>query len=218
MPTIQHCINNTFNSSIGETPFYALFSYDSSSSSFTPPKLSYAEDELTQHMKRIAQIRQHCRNQLLKAQTYYTDYTNNKRKPKNIKIGMRVYAKIDKHRQLPKNKLDLPISGPLKVISQKGKAWNLQELSTNKNYLVHPDYIVLGPSVVINEKPKITPSQEESSDDNNDPVTISHGKQIIHVNPHSSDENQPIYDNTEPKTNPEPPQKRMQPPRACKQS
>ena len=88
---------------------------------------------------------------MLKAQTYYTDCTNNKRKPKDIKIGMRVCAKIDKHCQLPKNKLDLPVSGPFKVISQKGKAWKLQELSTNKNYIVHPDYIVLEPSVLINK-------------------------------------------------------------------
>ena len=64
--------------------------------------------------------RQHCRNHLLKVQTYYTNYTSNKRKPKDIKINLRVYAKIDKHRQLPKNKLDLPVSGPFKVISQKG--------------------------------------------------------------------------------------------------
>ena len=138
LPTIQNCINNTFNSSIEETPFHALISYDSSSSSFTPPKLSYAEDELTQHMQRTAQIRQHCRNHLLKAQTYYTDYTNNKRKPKDIKIGMRVYAKTDKHRQLPKNKLDLPVSGPFTVISQKGNTGKLQELFTNQNYIVLP--------------------------------------------------------------------------------
>ena len=117
LPTIQHCINDTFNSSIGETPFYALFSYDSSSSTLSPPKLNYAEDELTQHLQRIAQIGQHCREHLLKAQAQYTDYTNSNRKTKNIQIGSRVYAKIDKHRHTPKNKLDLPISAPFKAIA-----------------------------------------------------------------------------------------------------
>ena len=55
-------------------------------------------NELTQHTQRTPEIRQHFRNHLLKAQTYYTDYTNNKRKHKDIKIGLLVYAKIDKHR------------------------------------------------------------------------------------------------------------------------
>ena len=161
LPAIQPCVNNTFNSSIGETPFYALFSYDSSSSSFTPPELSYAVEELAQHMQRTAQIRQHCRSHLLKAQTYYTDYTNNKRRPKDIKIGLRVYAKIDKHHQVPKNKLDLPVSEPFKVISQRRKSWKFQELSTNKNYIVHPDNTVLEPSVVISKKSKLTKSRRK---------------------------------------------------------
>ena len=108
----------------------------------------------------------------------------------------------------PTNKLDLSVSGPFKVISQKGKAWKLQELSTNKNYSVQPDYIVLRQSVVINEKPKLTKNdtsnQQESSD--NDPITISRDKLIIHVNPHSSGENQPTHENTEHKTISEPPQ------------
>ena len=39
LPTIQLCINNTFNSSIGETPFLALFAHDPSTSAFTPSKL-----------------------------------------------------------------------------------------------------------------------------------------------------------------------------------
>ena len=90
LPTIQHCINDTFNSSISESPFYALFSYDSSCSSFPPPKLSYAEDELTQHLQRSAQIGQHCREHLLMAEAQYTDYANTNRKLKDIKIGSRV--------------------------------------------------------------------------------------------------------------------------------
>ena len=129
---------------------------------------------------------------------------------------MRVYAKIDKHRQLPNNKLDLPVSELFKVISRKGNAWKLQELFTNKNYINHPDYIVLGPSVVINEKPKIKPNQEESSGDDNDSVTISHDKQVILINPYPSGKNQPAHKNTEPNINSEPPQRRIQPPRACK--
>ena len=99
------------------------------------------------------------------------------------------------------------------MISQKGTAWKLQELFINKNCIVHSDYIILGPSVVIKEKPKFTPNQEESLDDDNDSITIRHDTPIFHVNPHSSDENQPTHKNTEPKTSSEPPRRRIQPPR-----
>ena len=141
MPTIQQCINNTFNSSISETPFYALFSYDSSSSSFTSPKLSYAEDEFAQHIQKTAEIRQHWRNRLLRlklttpiVQIIDIISTIGVQIVQIIdiicticvqKLSLRVCAKIDKHRQLPKNKLDLPISAPFKVTSQKGKVWKL---------------------------------------------------------------------------------------------
>ena len=98
----------------------------------------------------------------------------------------------------------MPVCGPFKVISQKGKAWKLQKLSTSKNYVVHPDFIVQRPSVVVNEKSKFTPNQEESSDNDNDLITISHDKQTIHINLHLSGENQPTHKNTESKTNLEP--------------
>ena len=219
LPTIQHCINDTFNSSIGESPFYALFSYDSSSSSLSPPKLSYAEDELTQHLTRTAQIRQHCREHLLKAQAQYTDYTNINRKTKEIQIGSRVYAKIDKHRHTPKNKLDLSISGPFKVLAPLGKAWKLLELSTNKKFTVHPDYIVLRPSVTTNVNPKIPniDTSDLSSDDEDTPADpkinpsgIKSEKPIIHSK--KLNENQL----NEPETMTEPPFIRRQPDRACK--
>lgn len=142
LPVLQLTINNTYNTSIQETPFFALFGYDSGTVTLTPPKLHYGEDDLNQHMQRVSKIRRHCRESLLQSQATYTDYTNAGRHPKNIEIGQRVYAKIDKHRQRPKQKLDLPISGPFIVLSNKGNAWNLKEISTGKNFVVHPDYII----------------------------------------------------------------------------
>jgi len=50
LPVLQLTINNTFNASIRETPFFALFGYDSATVTFSPPKVSYSEDESTQHI------------------------------------------------------------------------------------------------------------------------------------------------------------------------
>ena len=142
LPVLQLTINNTYNSSIKETPFFALFGYDGNTEALAPPKFSYSEDELTQHQNRVAQIREHCRQQLLKSQDAYTDYTNSGRKNKDIAIGHRVFAKLDKYRTNPRQKLDLPISGPFEVTERRGKAWVLKELATQKVYIVHPDLIV----------------------------------------------------------------------------
>ena len=139
LPTIQLCINSTYNSSLQETPFFALFAHDPSTSALNPPKLNYAEDELNQHLKRVSAIRQHCRDTLLKMQERYTDYTNTKRKTKIISAGDRVYAKL---KQKSLSKLDCPISGPFLVESRRQNAWNLRELSTQKLYVVHPDQII----------------------------------------------------------------------------
>jgi hypothetical protein len=160
LPVIQLTINNTFNSSIRESPFYSLFGYDSATVTLTPPKTQYSEDELHQHMKRIQEIRSHCREKLLESQAAYTTYTNSGRKEKSISIGDRVYAKINVS-QL--RKLDLPISGPFLVIGSKGKAWELQDMITQKTSIVHPDYI-------INRKTPVT-SDRLLSDSNSDPPT-----------------------------------------------
>jgi len=142
LPVIQLAINNTFNASISETPFYALFSFDSGTVTLSPPRLHYGEDDLTQHLQKVAKVRQHCRERLLMSQAAYTDYFNAGRRTKDIEIGQRVYAKISKHRLKPKKKLDMPVSGPFKVMGRKGKAWILKELATEKQYVVHPDYIL----------------------------------------------------------------------------
>ena len=41
LPTVQLTINNTYNEMIGETPFLALFRYDSPSVSLTSPKINF---------------------------------------------------------------------------------------------------------------------------------------------------------------------------------
>ena len=140
LPAVQLALNNTFNASIGESPFFALFGYDSSSVTFTQPKINYSEDDLSSHLARVAMIREYCLRKLLEIQDRYTQAANRNRKEKSIEIGQRVYARLNKHKLL--TKLDLPISGPLKVIQRKGKAWKLQECATQKTFLVHPDYIL----------------------------------------------------------------------------
>ena len=142
LPVLQLTINSTYNSSIQEAPFFALFGYDSSTTVLSPPRLNYDESDLAQHMQRVSQIRHHCRENLLQAQANYTEYANVGRKPKLLKIGQRVYAKLDKHRATSAKKLDLPISGPLTIVEPRGNAWVLNELNTGKKFVVHPDYII----------------------------------------------------------------------------
>ena len=94
LPVIQLTINNTYNSSIQETPFFALFGYDSGTVTLSPPKLNYGEDDLTQHMQRVSNVRKHCHEKLLQAQAAYTEYTNAGRHTKSFEVGQRVYAKL----------------------------------------------------------------------------------------------------------------------------
>jgi len=77
-------------------------------------------------MRRVSLIRQECRRQLLKIQASYTVSTNQNRELKPIDIGQRVYAKLPSKQN---TKLDLPISGPFRVVNKKGKAWILLELN-----------------------------------------------------------------------------------------
>ena len=166
LPTIQLTINCTYNSSIKETPFYALFGYDGASTALNPPRISYQEDGLDQHMRRIVQVRDFCRQRLLKAQEDYTNNTNKGRREKNIEVGQRVFARTDKHQSGTKKKLDLPISGPFKVLQRAGPlSWTLEEVSTGKRLEVHADYIV-GRSVKehpIEPQPETSESEEEDS-------------------------------------------------------
>ena len=93
LPVVQLSINNTYNTSIHESPFFALYGYDSNTITLAPPQLNYSADVLHQHMQRVAKVRQYCRDFLLQQQAEYTDYTNKGRKPKDIEPGQRVYAK-----------------------------------------------------------------------------------------------------------------------------
>ena len=161
LPVLQLTINNTFNSSIKETPFYALFGFDSGTVTLNPPKLTYSEDELQQHMYRVAQIRRQCHASLLQAQSRYTEYTNLGRKKKAIALGDRVYAKMDKYHT--KYKLDLPVSGPFVVTGSKGKAWELTEAASGKTYIVHPDYIIEASTPTL--EPETEPESEPEPPD-----------------------------------------------------
>ena len=214
LPTIQLCINSTYNSSLQETPFFALFAHDPSTSAFNPPKLNYSEDELNQHLKRVSAIRQHCRDTLLEMQEKYTDYTNIKRKNKIISVGDRVYAKL---KQKSLKKLDCPISGPFLVDSRKQNAWNLREPSTQKLYVVHPDQIITRKHSVndIRTKIKPTPLDNENThyhDDSSDCDEVDHESK-----PLTKTEPAPADNALDPEHNATSESERcIQPPRMCK--
>ena len=148
LPVIQLTINNTHNVSLGDTPFFVLFGYDSPTVTLTTPKIDYQDSELATHIHRITTIREHCRINLLKMQAKYSE-PSKRSKIKLIEIGQRVYAKLDK--QIPKSKLDLPVSGPFTVIGRKGKAFKLQAL-TSEVYIVDPALIILSPAQLTAEK------------------------------------------------------------------
>lgn len=141
--TLQLTINNTFHSSIKESPFFILYGYDSPTITFSNPKRSYDESDLALRQQRLTLIRNHCRENLLHIQKQYTSYTNKNRQPKDIQIGDRVFADLRKF--IPPTKLDLPISGPLIVVKKHGKAFVLKDIQSSKSFTVHPDFIIQSP-------------------------------------------------------------------------
>ena len=60
LPIIQLTLNNTFNASLQETPFFSLYGYDSRTVTYSSPKVNYSEDNSTQHLKRVTTIRDYC--------------------------------------------------------------------------------------------------------------------------------------------------------------
>lgn len=161
LPVIQLTINNTHNASIGETPFFVLYGYDSPTITLTRPKINYNESDVNMRLSRISLIRNHCKEELLKSQSKYTDYTNQGKNTKEIKIGMRVFARLDKH--VVKKKLDYPIMGPFMVTDKKGRAFKLKSLSSQETFLVHPDSIIVGQQSQIGEEARSQGTEEKNS-------------------------------------------------------
>ena len=227
LPVIQHTINNTYNRMIRETPFFALFGYDSAAVTLSQPKLSYSEDRLTQHMSRVAAVRQHCRENLLAAQSAYTSYTNEGRQEKTIKVGQRVFAKVIKHRQGLHRKLDLPVSGPFKVIGRQGRSFRLKELATNQLFTVHPDYIIVRTrGVQYTESPSLAAGQQcedSESDDEQKAATTkpvpaqSVSAELPAVQVEATPSVPPPSNSVARVQTPAKPVIRVQPPRRCKQ-
>ena len=152
LPVIQLTINNTLNVSLGDSPFFTLYGYDSPTVTLNPPKIDYQNDELSDRLKRIKLIRKHCRENLLKAQHKYTLETS-ERPTKPIQMGQRVYAKLTK--QIPKLKLDLPVSGPFTVTGKKGKAYYIRSQELGE-FLVHPDELILSQGEPVSPPESIT--------------------------------------------------------------
>ena len=142
LPTLQLTVNNTYNNVLGETPFFALYGYDSFSVAYKSPKFNYGEDYLSMHLNKVSQVRQYCRQYLLNSQEDYTSRTNKNRRDKPIAVGDRVFANLKKYKT--HGKLNLPISGPFVVIKVDGRAYDIQDKDTKETYVVHPDKLILG--------------------------------------------------------------------------
>ena len=65
LPTLQLTINSSYNETLGDSPFYCLFGYDSPSEAYHQPRLNYAKDELSQRLNRIVHIRKYTRDKLI---------------------------------------------------------------------------------------------------------------------------------------------------------
>ena len=165
LPILQLTINNTFNVSLGDTPFFNLYGYDSPSVTLVAPKHSYSDDYV--HLDRLNKIRKHARAKLLEAQEKYLKNANQKRKQKNLVIGARVFAKLPVNLSQAK-KLDLPISGPFIVVGKRGRAYKLVCETTKTEILVHPDRII-SPDKTVDDLSK-TVTGEKISKDNNMPA------------------------------------------------
>ena len=140
LPVLQLTINNTYNASLGETPFYALYGYDSPTTTWNPPKLNYSETDLAIRLKKVAAVRNYCREHVLKIQSQFTTRINANRKDKPVEIGDRVFAKLNKHQAM--SKLDLPISGPFTITEKKGNKLTIKSMTTHDTFHIHSDSII----------------------------------------------------------------------------
>ena len=185
LPTLQLTINNTYNSSLGETPFYALYGYDSPTVTLTNPRLNYSEDDLTSHLKRVIAIRDYTLSMLKANQKQVTYQQNEKRKEKPIQVGDRVFAKL---KGIHTNKLDLPVSGPFKVIGQKGRAYKLSRPQSRDELIVHPDDLIISACPNLNETAEgMNEAEDEKSLD-----SIKKETEDCSTNGNKNDESKPI--------------------------
>ena len=171
LPTLQLTINTTFNATIQDSPFYALYGYESPTTEITTHKHDYGEDYLSGHLNRVSKIRQHCRKHLLRNQDQYTARTNNARKEKTINIGDRVYANL--RNRTPQSKINLPIAGPFLVTGTRGKGVTIENQVTNEDYLVHPDTLITGINPTQSEPKQVITPQSVEDQVTPDPLTLT---------------------------------------------
>ena len=157
LPTLQLTINSSYNESLGDSPFFCLFGYDSQSETYHQPRLNYADDDLSQRLNRIQHIRNFARNKLIQNTENVTKRINKTRKYKNIQIGDKVFAKLTKFKT--HRKMDYQISGPYAVTGKKGNAFILRN-DKGDTYVVHPDFII--------NKPNATLLDREDNNNRND--------------------------------------------------
>ena len=140
LPTLQLTINSSYSESLGDSPFFCLFGYDSQSETYHQPRLNYAEDDLSQRLNRIQHIRNFARNRLIQNTESVTKKINKTRKDKNIQVGARVFAKLTKFKT--HRKMDYQISGPF-TVTEKRKCFYTEKRP--RRYLcgtIHPDFII----------------------------------------------------------------------------
>ena len=137
-----------------------------------------------------------------------------KRKAKNIKIGQRCYAKLNK----PLSKLELPINGPFIALEKRGSTWKLREVNTNKTFTVHEDRIITQQKILEEE------IESETTQATVTPIQGMYSPHVPHttvkeeVNTEDATHTESESDHRESTTPPEPvaQTRRIQPPRQCK--
>ena len=127
LSTAQNVINNTLNQTLGETPSYILFNYDTCPN-ITRELLTHTYNyDCPEHLvklreRRATQVRDLVSNHLNSTRELQHNQANKKRKDREIKIGSRVIFK--NHQK--SNKLELAYLGPGVVVKNAGHYVNVK--------------------------------------------------------------------------------------------
>ena len=147
IPEINAALNSTFNVSIGDTPFYALFHRDKRElfDAYRPKKetpLYNIEDYISLMEKQGEQIFRHIKAELEKQSEIYTKRQHDRSRHRELKVGQRVFCKyIPRVGESPK--LAPKWEGPCIVQKRiKFSTYELKVVSNNKILVHHIDNII----------------------------------------------------------------------------
>ena len=140
-------MNSTFNVSIADTPFFALYHYDrrdlfDANRSRVETPCYNMDDYMALMENRAQQVFDHVRSELEKQSEQYLDRQRKRSKNRSLNIGQRVFCKY-----IPKigesRKLAPKFEGPCVVIARiKATTYKVRILATQKELTHHIDNII----------------------------------------------------------------------------